>query len=262
MRCPHCLTLGYPDRSGRYLLPLTWECPSCGAANDGSANFCLACGAGLATRCLRCEYPVYTVVCDRCGAHQSHLAHYREVEARRETWVPIVQQQISQQRARDELEANRHVDPTYGVAEWRTIDTQMRAAVEQRQQKFASRRAVKNTKRRVFWGWVWLLIGAAWLIGANYDELAPLVQEWVRSAQPAAWVEQAWSLLPPGAASFLTGNWAWLQSWWVSFQASLSEPAQPSDLEYAYLFATVVFGVAMLPILFFLLGKIVRRLFP
>ena len=78
VRCPHCEKLVYPDRSLRNLLPLGWNCLECGTLNDGLTNFCMFCGAGLATRCLACETPVTGPICLKCGEHQAHLRHLKQ----------------------------------------------------------------------------------------------------------------------------------------------------------------------------------------
>jgi predicted RNA-binding Zn-ribbon protein involved in translation (DUF1610 family) len=253
IRCPHCDTLGYPDRSGRNLLPRTWTCHNCGAQNDGSLNFCLTCGSGLASRCPRCEQPVYSAVCNACGAHLSHLLRLESVEARREEWVPILRERVRQEKAREELEANRHYNPTYGVTEWRAIDRQMREAAQQRQQKFADQRAGKRARRRRFWGIVGVLGGLIWLIAANYEYLSPFVNDWIVSLR--AWYVSA---IQPSLEVAL----AWLTVWWGAFAASLGQPFGPEDEGYSYVFATIIFGIALLPVLIFLLGRLVRRLFP
>jgi hypothetical protein len=253
IRCPHCETLGYPDRSGRNLLPLSWTCKSCNAQNDGSANFCMTCGSGLASRCPRCEQPVYSAVCNSCGAHLSHLLRLESVEARREEWVPILRERVRQQKAREELEANRRYNPTYGVAEWRTIDRQMREAAHQRQQKFADQRAGKRARRRQFWGIVGVLGGLTWLIADNYELIAPIVGGWIAALQ--AWYTSA---VQPGLETALV----WLGVWWDSFAASFGQPFGPQDPEYVYVFASIIFGAALIPVLIVLLGRLVRRLFP
>ncbi len=253
IRCPHCGTLGYPDRSGRNLLPLNWTCKSCNAQNDGSTNFCMSCGSGLASRCPRCEQPVYSAVCNSCGAHLGHLLRLESVEAQREEWVPILRERVRQQKAQEELEANRRYNPTYGVAEWRTIDRQMREAAHQRQQKFADQRAGKRARRRRFWGIVGVLGGLTWLIVDNYELIVPVVGGWFAALQ--AWYTSA---VQPGLETALI----WLDGWWSSFTVSFGQPFGPQDPEYVYVFASIIFGAALIPVLIALLGRLVRRLFP
>ncbi len=83
LRCPHCSAPGRPDRSGQHLLPLSWDCDTCGSHNDGLTCFCLTCGSGLASRCSRCGFPVYTAICGRCGTHQAHLRHVQHIQQQR-----------------------------------------------------------------------------------------------------------------------------------------------------------------------------------
>lgn len=257
LRCPHCTALGYPDRAARHLLPLGWECPSCGAANDGLFNFCLNCGAGLPSRCLRCEQAVYGAVCLHCGGHQGRLLHLRRLEERRLEWLPILREHIEQARAREEQEASRR-DPLYGVREWRAIDEEMREAAAQRQQ----RHAAAGSRWRAVWGWIALIFGVAWLFSANYEAIAALVR-----GLSAAWDASAWLVGLQGwyhveIEPLLHAVWAFLQAWWAALALTLSRPPNADEAEYAYLFASLMFGLALLPVLLYLLGRIVRRLFP
>lgn len=258
LRCPHCGTLGYPDRSGHNLLSLAWECPACGATNDGSASFCLACGVGLASRCLRCERPIYTAVCLHCGAHQARLSRLQSIDEAREMWSPVLRQYVEQARTREEIETTHRYDPSYGVREWRTIDQSMREAADKRQQRYAAQRAVRRPRRMQVWGWLALIFGAVWLISANYDQIVALL------GSLAAVVDltdiQTWYTveLEPLARAVAAA----LQSWWTVFSLTLSRPPGPDDAEYVYLFATAIFGLALLPLLLYVLARVIRRLFP
>jgi len=88
--CPACKTIGYPDRASIHLLAQAWDCDQCGTTNSGLQNFCMACGTGLASRCLRCEHPVYNARCSQCGTHQAHLQRYQNTQAERTHWQPII----------------------------------------------------------------------------------------------------------------------------------------------------------------------------
>ncbi len=258
LRCPHCWTLGYPDRAGRNLLPLEWECAACGATNDGSTNFCMACGAGLASRCLRCEGPVYSSVCDHCGAHQPRLMRLKHIEAEREEWTPILRENIEQQQAREELEAHRRYDPTYGVREWRRIDRQMKAAAHERSERYAVRRRSFWGSKRNLLGWLWVLIGLAWLVGANMDRIGP----YVAGLLPAGSL-QGWLAVLTGHLSELAGITAVLaNAWWARLVQWGRQPDIAATPGYAYMFGTIVFGLALLPVLLYVLNRIVHRLFP
>lgn len=244
--------LGYPDRAGRNLLPLDWECRSCGSINDARYNFCLTCGSGLATRCLRCEHPVHTAVCDHCGAAQSRVAHLEATENQRQTWVPELRQRIQQERLRAELAAHQIHDPSYGVAEWRAIDARWQQAAQDRQARHAVARTARRRWWNGFWGWAGVLAGMVALLLLNRDLIASAVE-------PASGQIQAW--LAATAIPFLQNVDASLGSWWESFSASLGSGLDKNDPWYAYLFATGVFGLAILPALIYLWGRLIKRLF-
>lgn len=256
MRCPQCEILGYPDRAGRNLLPLDWECQSCGALNDARFNFCLSCGKGLATRCVHCEQPVYTAVCDHCGTAQSRVTHLEAAETQRQAWVPELRQRIQQHRLREDVAAHQVHDPTYGVTEWRAIDAKWKQAAQDRRQRFA--RPAKTTRARRWqwgriWGWLWLIFGIGMLLAYN--------GEWVRTTLSAGWVQIAgWysTTVYPAAANAGTT----IGNWWQPFVSSLSEPINKQESWYAYLFATGIFGLAVMPALIYLWGRLVKRLFP
>lgn len=252
LRCPQCEVLGYPDRAGRNLLPLDWECQSCGATNDARFNFCLNCGAGLATRCLHCEHPVYTAVCDHCGAAQSRVAHLEATENQRQTWVPELRQRILQQRLQAEVAAHQIHNPSYGVSEWRAIDAQWQQATQNRQTRHATVRASRRRWWSGFWGWAGVLAGVAALIISNHDLIASAMGP--ASQQVSTWF--AASVTP----LLLNANTD-LGVWWQSFAASFGSRLDKNDPWYAYLFATGVFGLAVLPALIYLWGRLIKRLF-
>lgn len=62
----------------------------------------------------------------------------------------------------------------------------------------------------------------------------------------------------------VVGWWAasGVAAWLGAFTASLRGLPGPDDPEYTYLFATVVFQVALLPVAIYLLARLIRRLFP
>ena len=167
--------------------------------------------------------------------------------------MPILHERVRQEKAREELETHRRYNPTYGVTEWRTIDHQMREAKQQRKDKFAAQRNEKSTRRRRFWGILGITTGLIWLLATNYQLIAPYVDSWLADLQP--WYL---STVQPVIDSALL----WLNQWWLDFNASLGQSLGPEDPEYVYLFATIIFGLALIPVLIFLLGKLVRRIFP
>jgi hypothetical protein len=238
IRCPYCGVLGYPDRAGLNLLPLSWECRVCGTVNDGTTNFCLNCGAGLTSRCLRCEGPVYTVVCERCGAHQDRLLRYMAAEMHRATWVPLIRAHAQEQRARPIT----HEVPPGAVGE--------RDASDRREDRPAQEQGTGREKRRVQWGWVWIVAGVGLLAWSNREPIAAALSTTVTGLD----------------ISFATGNafLGQLQAWWWAFVSSLGRLGELSrdDPEYAYLFATGIFTLALLPVLFLLLRRLIDRLFP
>jgi hypothetical protein len=244
VRCPQCGMLGHPDRAGLNLLPLGWECQTCHTMNDGTTNFCLSCGAGLASRCLRCESPVYKSICDRCGAHQERLQQYMAAETRRATWTPLLRAHIQQQRAQMQAE-EMHQAATEVIREWRQIDVRPEAGAD------AQRRASSpGPKRRNFWGWIWVFTGVTLLLLANREQVVSMV-----------------SSTPLGQGRLVAmGNAAqqYLRGRWVAFEPSLSRLGQlsPGDPEYAYLFVTALFLLALLPVLLYVIKRLVERLLP
>ncbi len=130
LRCPNCDVLGYPDRAGLNLLPLQWECPSCQAENRGTTNFCRNCSTGLATRCVSCEAPIYSVACTHCGTHQAQALTISRVEADRQPWVTKQRMAFRSERLQSENLPAAAFDPNYGVSGWRSLST----AVEEVQQ--------------------------------------------------------------------------------------------------------------------------------
>lgn len=239
LHCPHCHVLGYPDRAGTHLLPLGWECPACGSYNDGQTNFCLVCGAGLASRCLRCEAPVYRAICDHCGAHQERLLQYMSAETRRATWVPIIRAQIQAQRARMEPSHLRPLSRTPElVREWRAlpgISTPEERTQTSAQQSTAPAGSLKSRpRRRIGWGVLWIVLGVTLLIASNWQAIIT----WLIDSEMAAWADALQAI--PDRFSTL----------------SASSP------EYPYLFATALFMIALFPIFLFLIKRLVERLFP
>ncbi len=146
MRCPHCGELGSPDRSGLNLLTIDWECPVCGSVNDGTTNFCLNCSAGLASRCLRCEAPVYGAVCLNCGTHQARLHRFQTSEADRESWSPIV--------IEPEPEMEIPSSPDYA------LDPAVRKTRVRKRPRL-------RLQARHLWGSVWIIAGVIFLFWDN-----------------------------------------------------------------------------------------------
>ncbi len=245
LRCPHCGVLGYSDRAGLNLLPLAWDCPTCGASNNGMTNFCLACGAGLSSRCLRCETPVYSVLCPYCSAHQARQMHMRTVESQRATWVPLIQAHIQEQRSQQAQATVNSQRATYGVAGWREIDRDMRDATQQRR----ARHTRTQPRGRLRWGLIWILGGTLLLLWEPLKQgLDALFSGDVQAA----------------LFNLVEGICFWAQTWWQRFEPTLGrlDEIRPSDPEFAYLFATLVFSLAFLPICLHLIRSVLHHLFP
>ena len=236
--CPHCGLIGYADRAGMYLLSIGWDCPACGEANNGLTNFCVSCGTGLPSRCLGCEAPVYKATCDRCGTHQALAQRFQVVEAERATWVPIVQAHIRERRAQEKAAADPYQRRVLEGIEWRPIE-------QTPAPKPAPARPPHPSRRRArWWGWLWIVTGVFFLLQKFYPNLVSAYQQgtfpWVENA--VAWVEQH--------ANFLTGPLSGLST------------LTASDPRYGYLFASLIVGLALLPVLFFLINRLVNWLFP
>jgi len=240
-RCPFCNALGFPDRALRNLLPLGWTCPACGAANDGRTNFCLSCGAGLATRCHRCEAPVYGSVCMQCGEHQARPRQLQKSQSERVEWLPVQRERIEKQVAHlRSLEDNpAPAEPTLPP---RPAPVTRKEA---RQQAKADRRARKQSGGGPNLFMILMVFGGLYLL--------------VRDSGPV--VSGVGS---PVAAPTLSGTWSAFQSWLGGIAPSLAHLAtlKQDDPQYAYLFAIVLVGVIALPFGLFLIDRLIKRIFP
>jgi hypothetical protein len=239
VRCLTCGALGHPDRAGRNLLPVGWDCPTCGGRNDGLTNFCVWCGAGLPSRCLHCEGPVYSAVCHRCGSHQGRLLRLMTVEAQRAEWVPILQS-YANPASRSQPKISR---PTAAgsSAERRTEERERRRADRE------ARHQAMQTQRRPAsgsWGWglVWIGAGAILLVWQFRAQLSPIISQVRFSPQLRQGVDA-------------------LQTWWIGLLPSIGSLATDSP-QYAIFFASVVFGIAMLPVALYAINRLLHRLFP
>jgi hypothetical protein len=144
------------------------------------------------------------------------------------------------------------------VREWRAIDQSMREAADKRQQRYAAQRAARRPWRMQVWGWLALIFGAVWLISANYDQIVALLSS-LAAAVDLTGIQTWYTVeLEPLARAVAAA----IQSWWTVFSLTLSRPPGPDDAEYVYLFATAIFGLALLPLLLYVLARVIRRLFP
>jgi hypothetical protein len=236
--CPGCGLIGYADRAGMYLLPISWDCPDCGEVNNGLTNFCVNCGSGLPSRCLGCEAPVYKAICDRCGTHQAHAQRFQVVEAERATWVPIVQAHIRERRAQEKAATDPYHRRVMEGVEWRPI-------VQPPEPQRPLPQPAPSTRRRAsWWGWLWIVTGIFFLLLKIYPDLEVAYRQ--------------------GRFPWAEGIVAWVASWVAFIQRSLLGIAPPNadDPRYVYLFASLIIGLALLPVLFFLINRLVDRLFP
>lgn len=237
LRCPHCRMLGYPDRAMHNLLPLDWDCPNCGAANAVSTNFCVTCGTGLTSRCLRCERPIYTAICPHCGAHQAAMLRYQIAQTRRVIWEPIVRARIQEQQMQEQAARAIPITPP-GQAAGSTKPARQAPAKPQRPSVF-----------RVIWGFVLIVFGFYLLEQQGVISISQMLLSATSGISLPAWMVVIWNQI---------------QVWWIAFTTILDQLTAISteDPRYVYLFATVVIGMASLPLLFYLFDRLTRRIFP
>lgn len=276
MRCPACGVAGYTDRSRQYLTTLSWTCATCGASNEGFYNFCLGCGAGLTSRCLRCEMPVYGALCLNCGMHQARAWRFgAERRYRQDSSTP-----------RPVVPPKRDVRPEPASAlNWRELDKRWRRAARQRARQWRG-------QQRGWLVWlallammavVWELAGVwptvLWGAGALFWGVLPgrvrRLLAVLMMVAAAAWagslylgsVEEALQPIIAEARALLArfehDVWPSIREWWVRFGKTLPLLTQltPDDPAYAALFGTIAFGLAILPAAVYLIDRVVRRLF-
>lgn len=276
MRCSACGALGYPDRADRHLTTLSWTCSSCGASNNGLHNFCLECGAGLTSRCLRCEAPVYSAICLNCGAHQARTWRF-ETEQRYRQDSSTPRPLTPQERAERAEMIN--------VSGWRELDKRWRRATRRRARRWRGRQRawllwlvllfmmpvvweLVGLWPTVLWGTGALLWGA--LPGRARRTIAALLMVgavmWAASPYLAT-VEEVvvplFNSVGEWLARFERDVWPHVINWWKQFAATLPEirELETNDPRYAALFATIAFSIAALPAAIYLIDRIVRRLF-
>jgi predicted RNA-binding Zn-ribbon protein involved in translation (DUF1610 family) len=272
VRCPVCGTVGYTDRAGRNLVSTDWDCLDCGTRNPETTNFCFECGHGLTTRCLRCEFPVYTSICHRCGSPQDKLLRMQAIQQDRAEWIPIQrsvldeeQRRIEAQRAKQEKQGARErkrtrlepepepasrpvleadAAPQINTADWQSVwpqvDQARRLARQQRSQKRAQRRRAGNPAVAL----AFVVIGVAFLL---YQFQEP-ISGWLATIQQT----------PTGTAVVNTFN-----SWYSTMQTVIASrgTVDTASPEYAAFFAVTVFSIAAIPVLIYLLSRVVRWVF-
>jgi hypothetical protein len=250
VRCSHCQHLVYPDRSLRNLLPLGWDCPECHKANDRLTNFCVHCGAGLASRCLQCEAPVTGPVCLRCGEHQAHLRQLQMRMADRATWVPIQRERVRAQMEYEKAQAPIQERPEAPAP---AAPLTPREARWTRKQQERAQRAERRSRRRSGsgWGWWWMLPLGIYFLAQRMGGLSSIFTPPANA--PA-------NVLPSG----LAGIWNAIPGLVTNLPATLNslQSLKTNDLQYSVLFAVVLIGLASLPMLLYLVDRTVKRLFP
>jgi hypothetical protein len=104
-----------------------------------------------------------------------------------------------------------------------------------------------------------VVVGAGWLVSQIGRVLPPgTLDAWLRTAGDSIMAAWDW------ASATTPAIWAWLGRWWAAFVPSLQrlETLERGDPEYAFLFGTIVLGLALLPVGLYLIGRLVRRWFP
>lgn len=245
-RCPHCDSIGYPDRALRNLLPMGWDCPACGAHNDGQANFCLTCGEGLASRCPRCEAPVYGPICLRCGEHQARAIHLSKGQSERVEWLPVQRERIDKQAAHlRSLEGAEQAAPE-PVLPPRPAQPETKA--ERKARERAERRAQRAQRSQgggFSWWNIMIILGGLWMISSWFGG---------RSGPQSA----------AAAPAQVAGAMQSLQGWASAALPSLGQigTLKSDDPRYAYVFGILLVGVIAVPFGLYLVERLIKRLFP
>ncbi len=232
LRCPHCRMLGYPDRAMHNLLPLGWDCPNCGAANAASTNFCVTCGTGLTSRCLRCERPIYTAICPHCGAHQAAMLRYQIAQTRRVIWEPIVRARIQEQQVKEQ--AAQALPPEQEPASSKP-SRQVQAKPQQR------------SGFRTIGGMALIALGFYLLEQQGIISFSQMFQSAASGITLPAWMVGIWNQ----AQTVVTSMLDWLAT----------SPVE--ERRYLVMFATFLAGMVFLIFLVYLFDRyIIPRIFP
>lgn len=235
LRCPHCRMLGYPDRAMHNLLPLGWDCPNCGADNPASINFCVTCGTGLTSRCLRCESPIYTAICPHCGAHQAAMLRYQIAQTRRVIWEPIVRARIQEQQVQEQ------------AAQSAPALTPEQESASSKAPRPARRTPCRQPVSRTISGIALIVFGFYMLEQHGVISFSQLFQSAASDIRLPVWVAGLWNQAQAAVSSTLDRV------------ATLST----KDPRYFYLFATFIIGMVSLSFLVYLFDRfIIRRIFP
>jgi len=252
IRCQECGTVGYVDRASRNLVPVSWDCLHCGTRNDGSTNFCLTCSHAMTAFCLRCEFPVYTSVCGRCGSHQDALVRMHSLEQERAVWMPLRQSHLESQQpvyeeappiappARIEEIPQPVAKPVAGPS---IAPTPPRAAVQPTPQSSRRRRSRRYRGSQFGWAIMWILGGLV-MISRRFGG-GTLGQITTNALQ-----------FPPIAA---LDHYSVV---WLKIASALMSSPQAVDTAssgYAIFFAVTIFGVAVLPLVTYVLYRFLRR---
>lgn len=234
LRCPHCRMLGYPDRAMHNLLPLGWDCPTCGAANAASTNFCVTCGTGLTSRCLRCEKPIYTAICPHCGAHQASMLRYQIAQTRRVLWEPIVRARIQEQQVQEQIAQTAPALPP----EPEIVSSQPARKIRPKHHR--------PSTPRVIGGIALIAFGLYMLEQQGVVSFSQLFQGAAAGITLPAWAINLWNQLQAAVTSMLD----WLAT------------APTGERRYLIMFTTFAGGIVSLVFLANLFGRLLRRIFP
>lgn len=216
-------------------------CPACGMVGyvDRSAYYllplswaCPACGAenkGDAGCCASCDFEL-PATCLRCGSPLTGVV----CESCGGHQARLFSLQLEADRRAQRPPAIPYEGPphsTASIAGWAPI-----------------RRPIFATLRRLLWP---ILAGAA--------AVALIAVTLLAGIDPIAATRQALAALR--AAPWLAPLQDAAARWWAAFRASLADPPGPTDPEYSYLFATVVFQIALFPFAVLFLRRAIRSLF-
>lgn len=161
------------------------------------------------------------------------MLRYQTVQNRRVTWEPIIRARIQEQQIEEQEAQALSTEPS-GTA----------AQPTQKRQKHPQISIV-----RLVGGLALIVLGFYLLEQQGIRIFSQLLPEVLSSVQWPAW---------------MLGIGGYIQTWREMFSPTFNQLSSLSnqDPRYLYLFATVVIGLASLPLLFYLIERLSRRIFP
>ena len=165
------------------------------------------------------------------------MLRYQIAQTRRVIWEPIVRARIQEQQMQEQAARATPITPP-GQEAGSTKQARQAPAKPQRQSVF-----------RVIWGLVLIVFGFYLLEQQGVISISQMFLNATSGISLPAWMVVIWNQI---------------QVWWIAFTAILDQLTAISteDPRYVYLFATVVIGMASLPLLFYLFDRLTRRIFP